>query len=55
MADLVRTEDTVVLRLSAIDKLVGVHRDIEVPVPAEDRHAGIRRWPTITGWAFSEI
>lgn len=34
MAELVRTEDTVVLRLSAIEKLEGVHGDIEVPVSA---------------------
>ncbi|MCY0876658.1 MAG: hypothetical protein OWT28_10385 [Firmicutes bacterium] len=32
MAELVRTGDTVVLRLSTLEKLEGVHGDIEVPV-----------------------
>ncbi|MCI0184133.1 PH domain-containing protein [Sulfoacidibacillus ferrooxidans] len=34
MAELVREGDTIVLRLSTIEKLEGVHGDIEVPVSA---------------------
>ena len=34
MAELVREEDTIVLRMSTIEKLEGVHGDIKVPVSA---------------------